>query len=91
MKNKISKGIVILTMAALLGLVVVMADPNLTGGCGMMGYGYTGIAGFGTGMMLFGFVIWTLIIVSLVLFVVWMTKQINKKEIRETRNNKMRK
>jgi uncharacterized membrane protein len=94
-KNKISKGIVILTIAALLSLVGVMAEPVYSG-CGMMGYGYNGSAypgifGFGTGMMLFVFVIWTLVIVSLILFVIWMTKQINKKENREIRNNKLRK
>jgi len=63
-----------------LGLVVVLF---LFGGFGMMGYGgtygYGGMmSGFGS-MWLFGWLFMTLITVALVLFIVWLVRQLQKK------------
>jgi len=63
-----------------LGLVVVFF---LFGGFGMMGfggtYGYGGMmSGFGS-MWLFGWLFMTLITVALVLFIVWLVRQLQKK------------
>jgi len=38
--------------------------------CGMMGFG---------GMWFFGLIIWLLVIAALVLFIIWLLKQIKKK------------
>ena len=45
------------------------------------GFGYGGMMGgtYGSGMMNFGWLYGTLILVALVLFIVWLTKQIQKK------------
>jgi uncharacterized membrane protein len=64
----------------ILGLVVVLF---LFGGFGMMGfggtYGYGGMmSGFGS-MWLFGWLFMALVTVALVLFIVWLVKQLQKK------------
>lgn len=69
----------------LLGVIVLLV---LLGGYGMMGYGssaygYDGMIGmmygsYGTGMMFFGWLYGILVLVALVLFIVWLVKQIQK-------------
>jgi len=47
---------------------------------GMMGSSYGMMSGFGFGSMwIFGFLFMTLILVALVLFILWLIKQIQKK------------
>ena len=67
-----------------LGIVLLLF---LVGGFGMMGfgtyeYGYRGMMGmmygYGNGMMFFGWLYGILIIVALILFIVWLIKQIQK-------------
>ena len=65
----------------ILGLVVALF---LFGGFGMMGFGTSGygfggmMSGFGS-MWIFGWLFMTLVIVALVLLIVWLIKQIQKK------------
>jgi uncharacterized membrane protein len=70
---------------ALIVIVVVLLALILFGGFGMMGIGNWGYGhmmsgfygGFGT-MWLFGWFFMILVIVALVLFIVWMVKQIQQ-------------
>lgn len=58
------------------------------GGYGMMGYGRTGYGfggmmgmmygTYGSGMMFFGWIYGALILIALVLFIMWLSKQIQK-------------
>ena len=62
------KGLVFSLIGLLLSTKVVRAD---SGGFNMMG-GYYG------GMWFFGFIIWILIIIALVLLIIWLVKQIQR-------------
>ena len=70
--NNLSIGIII--------AVVVFLLLGMFGFGGMMGSGYGMMSGFGFGSMwIFGFLFMTLILVALVLFILWLIKQIQKK------------
>ena len=67
----------------LIVVIVLLVLLFFSGGIGMMGFGYGGMmtmmAGtFGLGMMLFGWLFGVLIFVALILFIVWLIKQIQK-------------
>ena len=59
--------------------VVVFLFLGMFGFGGMMGGGYGMMSGFGFGSMwIFGFLFMTLILVALVLFILWLIKQLQE-------------
>jgi uncharacterized membrane protein len=72
MKNETLVWVVI----ALAALFFVLSGFGYGGYGGMMGMMY---GNFGSGMMLFSWLYGVLILVALVLFIVWLVKQIQKK------------
>jgi len=55
------------------------SDYGCLGGWGMMGAGNWGVAGMGF-MWFFGLIIWLLIVAALVVFILWMIKQLQEKK-----------
>jgi len=70
----------------ILGIVVLLF---LLGGFGLigfgsLGYGFGGMMGmmygnYGSGMMFFGWIFGILIVISLILLIIWLSQQIQKK------------
>lgn len=62
-------------------LIILVAILFLFGGAGMMGYGgMMGGLSYGfSGMLLFGWLFMVLLLVALVLFILWLAKQLGKK------------
>jgi len=69
-------GIVMLIIFSSVGIVSADIGDNYQG-CGMMrmmNWGY-----FGIGMWFFMVIVWLLVVTALILFILWLIKQINKK------------
>ncbi len=67
---------------SLIWIVIAVAALLLAGSLGFsgMGYGMMGMmyGNYGTGMMFFGWIFGVLILVALILFIMWLAKQIQK-------------
>ncbi|MBS3093956.1 hypothetical protein J4456_05245 [Candidatus Pacearchaeota archaeon] len=68
--------IVVIAIAVLLSFLGTFM-PGYNSGYGMMGNNMMGGLGFGS-MMIFGWIFSVLLLVALVLFIVWLMKQIQK-------------
>jgi len=70
------KAILYIVARLLLAMPFVSADADDFGSCGMgnMMYG-----SYGSGMMIFSWAFGLLVLIALVLFIIWLVKQIQKK------------
>ena len=75
MKEDNSLLIVVIVLLVLLFFSIVFGVFGFGGMGGMMNMMY---GGFGVGMMLFGWLFGVLVFVALILFIVWLIKQINQ-------------
>jgi uncharacterized membrane protein len=67
----------------LIAVIVLLVLLVFSSGIGMMGFGPGGMMGMmagtlGIGMMLFGWLFSVLVFIALILFIVWLVKQIQK-------------
>ena len=63
-------------------IVIIVSVLLLFLGFWRFGFGSMGMVGFG-GMWLFGWLFMTLVFISLILFIVWLIKQIQNSDIRK--------
>ena len=68
----------------IIAIIVLLVFLVFSSGVGMIGFGGMGgmmgmmYSSFGTGMMLFGWLFSILVFIALILFIVWLMKQIQK-------------